>query len=483
MPRTAVVIGASMAGMLAAAALARFADEVVVVERDELPDSPRPRKGLPQGRHAHVLLPSGRDAIEDLVPGGGVRKRLLAAGATERGLTADLVTLGQQGWFRRSRHHGTHPLLVGSRELLDWTVRDAVLASTTRIRVRRASAAGLLGSARRVTGVRVVDADHRGGFQGQETDLRAELVVDASGRGTRVEHWLAELGVTGVPTEIVDAGLVYASRLFRTPEGAGAFPPTQITADPRGGRPGRAGLLLPIEGGRWLVSLGGTRGAEPTGSADDFVPFALGLRHRLLGELISGAQPLSEVVLSRSTRNERRYFEKAEVWPEGLIALGDAVATYNPVYGQGMSVAALGARELRRELERTGRSGRTGIDAPGLARRVQRAAAKVVNAAWMMSVGQDQWFPGVRGKSPTLADRLLAGYTGRMGRVATGSYRVSAAMCEVTTLQADALGLLRPSLLVSTLLGPVLPPLSGPPLTPRERDILRSLGAPTADPH
>ncbi|TQE37103.1 pyridine nucleotide-disulfide oxidoreductase [Streptomyces ipomoeae] len=468
MSRTAVVIGASVAGMLTAAALARFVDEVVVLERDELPDSPRPRKGLPQGRHAHILLPSGRDAIEELVPGGGVRKRLLAAGARERGLTSGLVTLGQQGWFRRSRHPESHPLLISSRDLLDWTVRDAVLASTARIRIRRASATGLLGTAERVTGVRVVEG------QGEEESLGAELVVDASGRGTRIEHWLSELGVTGVPTDVVDAGLVYATRLFRVPEGADAFPPTQVTADPTGGRPGQSGLLLPIEGDRWLVSVAGTRGGEPTASPDEFVPFALGLRHPIVGELIAHAEPLGDVVLSRSTRNERRYFEKAEVWPEGLVALGDAVATYNPVYGQGMSVAALGARELRRELDRTG------ITEPGLARRVQRAAGKVVNAAWMMSVGQDQWFPGVRGKTPTLADRLLSGYTGRMARVATGSYRVSSAMCEVTTLQADALKLLRPSLLASTLIGPVLPPLSGPPLTPRERDILRSLDAPSA---
>ncbi|MDT0570788.1 pyridine nucleotide-disulfide oxidoreductase [Streptomyces sp. DSM 3412] len=475
MPRTAVVIGASMAGMLAAAALARSVDEVIVLERDDLPDEPRPRRGLPQGRHAHILLPSGRDAIDELVPGGEVRGRLLAAGARERGLTSGLVTLGPQGWYRRSRHHDAYPLLIGSRDLIDRTVRDAVLASTTRVRIRRASATGLLGTAERVTGVRLTtDTEGSAGSSAgaAEERLPADLVVDASGRGTRVEHWLADLGITGVRKDVVDSGLVYATRLYRTPVGAENFPPAQVTADPKGGRPGRSGLLLPIEGDRWLVSLAGTRGGEPTSSPEDFVPFALSLRHPLVGRLIAGAEPLTDVTLSRSTRNERRYFEKSERWPEGLVALGDAVATYNPVYGQGMSVAALGARELSRELDRAG------VGAPGLARRVQRAAAKVVHAAWTMSVGQDQWFPGVRGKSPTLADRLLSAYAGRMSRVATGSYRVSAAMCRVTTLQADALHLLHPALLLSTALGPFLPPLSGPPLTPEERNILSGLDTP-----
>ncbi|QFR00988.1 pyridine nucleotide-disulfide oxidoreductase [Streptomyces phaeolivaceus] len=476
MPRTAVVIGASMAGMLAAAALARSTDEVdevIVLERDELPGEPGPRKGLPQGRHAHILLPSGRAAIEELVPGSGVRKRLLAAGARERGLTSGLVTLGPQGWYRRSRHHDTHPLLIASRDLVDWAVRDAVLVGTPRVEIRHASALGLLGTADRVTGVRVTEKEHGSGADagtGAGADLRADLVVDATGRGTRVEHWLADLGITGIRKDVVDAGVVYATRVYRTPEGAEDFPPAHVTADPAGGRPGRAGLVLPIEGGRWLVSLSGTRGGEPTAAPDDFVPFARGLRHPLVGRLIAGAEPLTDVLLSRSTRNERRYFEKSARWPEGLVVLGDAVATYNPVYGQGMSVAALGARELGRELERTG------LGAPGLARRAQRAAAKVANAAWTMSVGQDQWFPGVRGRSPTLADRLLSAYIGRMSRVATGSYRVSAAMCEVTTLQTDALRLLHPTLLLRTALGPVLPPLSGPPLTPRERTILRDLG-------
>lgn len=472
MPRTAVVIGASMGGMLAAAALARSVDEVIVLERDELPDEPRPRRGLPQGRHAHILLPSGRDAIDALVPGGGVRERLLAAGARERGLTSGLVTLGPQGWYRRSRHHDAYPLLIGSRDLIDRTVRDSVLASTTRVRIRRASATGLLGTAERVTGVRFTNGAKDSHPGAAEESLRADLVVDASGRGTRVEHWLADLGITGVRKDVVDSGLVYATRVYRTPAGAENFPPAQVTADPTGGRPGRAGLLLPIEGDRWLVSLAGTRGGEPTASPEDFVPFALGLRHPLVGRLIAGAEPLTDVTLSRSTRNERRYFEKSERWPEGLVALGDAVATYNPVYGQGMSVAALGALELSRELDRSA------IGAPGLARRVQRAAAKVVNAAWAMSVGQDQWFPGVQGKSPTLADRLLSAYVGRMTRVATGSYRVSAAMCRVTTLQADALHLLHPTLLLSTALGPFLPPLSGPPLTPEERNILNNLNTP-----
>ncbi|MEU4167296.1 pyridine nucleotide-disulfide oxidoreductase [Streptomyces sp. NPDC026665] len=461
MSRRAVVIGGSVAGMLAAAALFRSMDEVIVLERDELPDGPSPRKRIPQARHAHILLPSGRDAIQELLPVADVHGRLLASGAREQPLTA-MLGFGPQGWYRRWPTVTEDLLLTCcSRDLLDWTLRDAVLG-TTPVRVRRAEALSLLGTADRVTGVRVL-AD------GLQEDLRADLVVDASGRGSRAEHWLEALGVTDIPTDEVDSGLVYASRIFRVPYGAEGFPLTQVEADPSADRPGQSGNLVPIEGGRWLVSLAGTRGGEPGTGPEAFTEFALRLRHPLIGQLISAAEPLSEVFLSRSTRNRRREFEKA-VMPEGLVVLGDAVATFNPVYGQGMSVAALGAQALARQLRQTD------VTAPGFARDVQRAAAKSVSAAYTMSTSQDQWFPEVVGKAPTLVDRLLSRYMGRMGRVATTSYAVSAEMCRVITLQADASRLVSSGLLMATLKGPVMEPLTGPPLTPEESAFVDSTG-------
>ncbi|MGV9246152.1 NAD(P)/FAD-dependent oxidoreductase [Streptomyces sp. NPDC003710] len=461
MSRRAIVVGASVAGLLAAAALSDLVDEVTVLERDVLPDGPAPRKGLPQGRHAHILLTSGLNAIEALLPGLGLRQRVLAAGGREISLTSGAVMLGPQGWFRRWRHD-SHPLLTCSRDLLDATLREAVLGRP-RTGLRHARAIALLGSADRVTGVRIADA------QGAEEDLRADLVVDAGGRGSRAVQWLAALGITGIREAVVDSGVVYASRVYRMPEGTESFPLVLVQPDPMDALPGRAAALVPIEGGRWLASLSGTRGGEPTGDPTDFLRFALGLRHPLVGRLISGAEPLSDVALSRSTRNVRRYFESAVTWPEGFVVLGDATAAFNPVYGQGMSVAALGAQALRREL------GGSDTAAPGLARRIQRAAAEAVEAAWSLSSSQDRWFPGVLADRPTLADHVLTRYVRRMTRVAAGSYRVSTAMCDVTTLQKDGSRLLRPSLLLATLGGPVLPPLAGPPLTEAERAILHGL--------
>ncbi|MEU7061413.1 pyridine nucleotide-disulfide oxidoreductase [Streptomyces sp. NPDC046197] len=460
MSRRAVVIGAGLAGMLAAAALSTVADEVIVLERDDLPDGPEHRKGLPQGRHAHLLMPGGLYAMDGLLPGVSMRKHLLAAGAHETSLSSGLVALTSEGWLRRWRHDGPS-MITCSRALLDWVVRVAVLANTN-VEIRKAQVTSPMGSGSRVCGVRIASG-------AQEVGLDADFVVDASGRGSRIVRWLGLLGCFGVRERAIDSGLVNATRIYRVPAGAQDFPLTVVQANPYVSRPARSGTVVPIEGGRWMVSLAGSRGGEPNADPAGFLQYALDLPHPIVGRLISGAEPLTDVFVSRSTSNARRYLENARLWPEGFVALGDALATFNPAYGQGMSVAALGARVLHREVTREG------LAAPGLARRTQRKAAKSVNAAWTLAVSQDLLYPGVRGGTPTQADKLAARYARRLTRAATGSYPAASALWDVTSLKSGPTRLVRPGALLATLNGSPLPSLSGPPLTVNERQILVGL--------
>ncbi len=453
-PTTAVVLGGSLAGMLAARALADVADHVTVVERDELPSGPAPRKGLPQARHVHQLWSGGAHALEELLP--GIVGRLRDAGAHRLPVTTDVVALSPYGWYRRWAE--SHHMLLCSRDLLDATVRADVLADRRVELVAGAEALGPVGTGSAVTGVRIRTRD------AAERTLSADLVVDATGRGSRAAGWLTGLGVPAVEQRVVDSGVAYASRVFRAPEGAReGFPVVNVQPDPRTGKPGCGGVLLPIEDGRWIVTLFGSRGGEPPTGSADFLRYARAeLRHPVIAELLAYAEPLTDVAYTRTTANRRHYYERTPAWPENFAVLGDALCALNPIYGHGMSVAAQGACALRETVRRHG------WGSAGLARRIQRAVARPASAAWDLALGMDVFYPGATESGPTLRDRLLAAYVGRLLYTATGNGRIARRVTDVTSLERGAEVLLAPSVLLAALVGPLKPTLSGPPLTAEE---------------
>lgn len=451
---TAVVIGASATGLFAAAALTDFAD-VTVVERDRLPDGPEPRRGVPQARHAHLVWSGGVKAFDSLLP--GLTDEIVARGGRLVRIMGDMVSRApNEVWFRRflaTRHRN----LVCSRDLLDSVLRDRVLADE-RITLRQeTTAVRLEGDAVRVTGVRV-----RTGAE--ESTLAADLVVDASGRGSRAPHWLTELGLPAVAEREVNAGVAYATRLYRAPGTTGDtnFPLVNVQANPAKA-PGRGGIILPVEAGRWVVTLCGTRGGEPTDDPDAFVDFALGLDDPVIGELIKDARPLGDIATTRATANRRHYYERAKRWPDGFTVLGDAIAGYNPVYGHGLTVSAQGALAVR-DLLRT-----TPLTAPGLARRLQRAAARPVAAAWDLAVGQDAFYPEATDSPPNAAERFLARYVDKAVETGARNPRAMAALLDVMSLEKPATRLFSLDMLVPMFLGARKPHLQGPPLTEAER--------------
>lgn len=449
--RRAVVVGGGLAGLLTAAALRPYAD-VTVVERDMLPEGPDPRRGVPQARHAHLLWSGGVRVMEELLP--GVTDAWLAAGARRIPLPTGLVSLSAQGWVRRWPE--MEFMIACSRDLLESVIRAEVVGQARITVVQGTELLGLEGGASRVTGVRIRTAD------GEERVLSADLVVDASGRGSRATAWLDALGVPPAPLGEVDSGLVYASRVFRAPAGTEEFPVVNVQPDAARPVPGQSAALVPIEGGRWLVTVSGTRGGEPTASAEDFEDFARNVRHPVVGELLAHAEPLTDVVVTRSTVNRRRFYEKVSDWPEGFVAIGDSVATYNPLYGHGMSVAAQSALVLRE------RVAAHGLTARGLARRVQRAVAVPVTIAWQLATETDIRYPEAIGERPGLVQRMFTRYVNRLMRTATGRPLVFRAVLGVTTLSRSPSALLAPEVLLAVVRGPLKAPLTGPPLTAGE---------------
>lgn len=382
--RHAIVLGAGIAGMLAAVALLRHVDTVTVLERDRLPQGPEARRGVPQARHTHVLWSGGVRLIESLLP--GTVDRLRASGAHRIGLPEDLVSLTAYGW--QQRMPATQFMIAASRSLLDFTVRDQALADERISLLADTDIIGLRGDAEKVTGVTYKP---RGANGGGMSVMEADIVVDATGRGSPMKRWLHVLGLPPVQQDVIDSGMAYATRIFQAPRAArGAFPLVSAYADHRAGVPGRNGILLPIEQGRWMVTLSGTRGAQPPGTESGFDDYLDTLRHPLISQLLRHARPLTPVHASHSTANRRLFYERLVTWPDGLAVVGDAVAAFNPVYGHGMSSAALAAAALDAALTECG-----GL-VPGAAQAAQRAIGAVVDTPWILATSQDVCYPDVQ---------------------------------------------------------------------------------------
>ncbi|MFF6996473.1 NAD(P)/FAD-dependent oxidoreductase [Streptomyces sp. NPDC008313] len=439
----AVVIGAGLAGLLAARVLSRHADKVTVIEGDTLPDGPRQRKGLPQGRQNHMLMAGGAEALDQLLP--GTLARLSAAGAHTLRMGQDLLTLSSEGWFRTFEDESY--TIACSRPLIDHVVRGQVLTDGTVTLLESTKATGLTGDAAKVTGVRVERAD------GTEATVRADLVVDASGNRSKAAQWLTDFGLPTVKEEFVDAGLAYAGREYEAPvEAAKEFPGVLIQTVPGTGKPGQGAAFMPQEDGRWIVSLIGTQGGQPPTADEGFMEFARGMRDTVVADLIGTARPLTEVRGSRGLANRRRSYDKLPV-PDGFLAIGDAVMVLSPNYATGMSMAALGALALRTRLKTDGLR-------PGLSRKVQSDIAGIGAGPWAMASTNDLFFPGVKTNITVRGAAMQQSMGARYARTAAANEKVLRAVYEVSSLRSPQSRMMALPVLAAVLRGPGRPPLT-----------------------
>ncbi|MFD7922045.1 FAD-dependent oxidoreductase [Streptomyces sp. NPDC059740] len=430
----AVVVGAGVAGMLTAHVLGQRFSRVTVVERDACPDGPPAfRAGVPQSRHVHVLWSRGLTALEHLLP--GVVADLEAAGGTVIEAPAHMRWLSAADWFSGVR--GSHYLSI-SRERLEATLRGRILARPTITLTDRHEVTGLVAgrSAGRVGGVRLRER----GKGGQESTARAGLVVVAAGRGSRSGQWLSELGYRAPVTERIDAHLGYASRYYRRPPaGAHRWKAVYVQGNPD---VPRGGVLVPVDGERWLVTLIGQGDQQPPVEADAWLAFAASLRSPELAQALTGTEPLSDPVAFRATANEWTHFERAERWPSGLLVVGDALCRFNPVYGHGMTVAALQAQTIARRISSQEPEG-----AAARAAELQKAVAKCLRAAWAIATGEDSRYPSTDGPAPNRLDRMQQRYLARVLAAANTDPVVSEAFFAVLSLNRRPETLLTPRIM------------------------------------
>ncbi|NMO20864.1 hypothetical protein HPC49_30110 [Pyxidicoccus fallax] len=434
-PRHAVVCGGSMAGLLTAGLLARHFERVTLVERDGLVDSAQPRKGVPQGPHTHVLLQRGLDIAAGIFP--GLREDLRAAGAQVMDMSADCAWHTAGVWRKRITSGVT--LYSQTRPLLELRVRARVAAlPNVRILDRQEVAGFLHDEARtRVTGLRL-----RAPGSTEETSLVADLVVDASGRGSRTPQWLEELGLPRVEETRMEVDVGYATRLYRRPAG---FNPgwEMLMVSPELPRLRRFGAILPIEGNRWTVTLCGWLKDHPPTDDAGFLAYARGLAQPHLYEALKNAEPLGPISSHRLPHSQWRHYERMSRMPEGFIVVGDAFCSFNPIYGQGMTSAAL-------QVELLGQCLRRGLG--GLTRRYFARAGGVLKMPWLVSTTEDLRLPEL-GDARFPGSGFLQWYGERFQQLTTADSEAVQTCMEVMHMLKPPESILSPRLLWKVMTG------------------------------
>jgi pimeloyl-ACP methyl ester carboxylesterase/2-polyprenyl-6-methoxyphenol hydroxylase-like FAD-dependent oxidoreductase len=440
----AVVIGGSMAGLLTARALTDAFERVTVLDRDALPAAFEDRRAVPQGRHAHALLHHGRACLDALLP--GFAAELVAAGApTCESLAETRLVIGGHPLARASTGVQT---LLASRPFIEGHVRRRVRALPGVDVIDGCDALGLVAppGGDRVTGVRIL----RRADGSAEELLPADLVVAATGRAARVPAWLERLGYPRPAEEQLPIGVTYASRHLRLPDGA-LRPDKLVLIGAVPERP-RTLFLFAQEGGRWILSLGGY-GAEhrPPGGVEGFAAFAATIAPPDVLDAIVAAEPLDDVATHGFPASVRRRYDRLRRFPAGLLVTGDAICSFNPTYGQGMTVAAAQAVALQECLQ-------GGAD--DLAPRFFRAANAPIDHAWKMSTGADLALPQVQGRRPARV-RLVNAYLRRLRARAENDAVVAGAFGAVVGMREPPQRLLRPAIAARVARGPAPAPWNG----------------------
>lgn len=296
---------------------------------------------------------------------------------------------------------------------------------------------------RRVTGVQVILR----GKGNQPHVFEADLVVDTSGRGSASPKWLVEAGYGRPEESEVKINMGYATRLYRRrPQDLEGAALVMVTAE--GPDDKRSGLMFPIEDDRWIVTLGGINGDYPPLDEAGFLAFARSLPAPDVYNVIAKAEAISGITPYRFPSSLRRHYEKMAVFPEGYLVLGDAICSFNPVYGQGMTCAAMEVEALDRLLDR--RLGQQPRHLRGLAQDFFVQAAKIIDNPWQMAVGADFRFPGTEGKKAASVDFINA-YVTKVHRATHHDPVVQAAFLKVMNLMQPPASLFHPKVLLRVL--------------------------------
>jgi 2-polyprenyl-6-methoxyphenol hydroxylase-like FAD-dependent oxidoreductase len=406
------------------------------------------RRGIPQANHVHGLLLRGRQVLEQFFP--GLQDEMIAAGVPLVDMANEIAWYTRAGWG--IRFPSEMRVLAFTRPVLDLHVRRR-LSSNPRVKIMDNTDVLRLipdPGKNRLAGVLICPRNSESDRKVAK-ELRADLVVDTSGRASRAPRWLNDLGYVIPEETVVDAHLGYASRLYRIPDD---FNRDWRCAYVQSAPPqrNRGAILFEVEGNRWLVTLtGGARDYPPSDEAG-FLEFARSLPAPMIYDAMCAAEPVSPIKTHRGTENRLRHFERAKELPENFLLVGDAVCAFNPVYGQGMTTAALGALTLRNTLREKG-----SLDC--LSRRFLKRLAKVNKAPWLLATGEDYRYPQTTGHGAGLMTKFMHRYMNHVIELATQSVAVRHVLLRAFSMLVPPTELLHPRISLRVLVHVLRPRL------------------------
>ncbi len=394
----AIVIGGGIAGLLAARVLFTHFKQVTILEKDVYSNKPGPRNGIPQSSHIHILLMKGKQILTELFP--KLEANLIAKGAHKIDLLADVKYHLATGVAMRFK--SGMDTIACTRPLLEYEIRNELLAQSQNIKIiDNFRVVNLIKNpgGNKIVGVKAISNNAAQDFYG-------ELIVDASGRKSEAIQWLEKMGF-GRPKEIrINSFIGYATRKYKFPENLDLdwksfIVPTNPPTNPR------MAVIYPVEDNDIMVGLLGIGKTYPPTNAEGFLEFAKQIGIDEVKKTIENSEPVSSIFGYREAGSRKYLFEKMKAWPENFITLGDSVCAFNPIYGQGISVAAMCAKTLGECLKS---DGKIKTLEKGFAKRFQKRIAKVNSFPWLLGTSEDLRWATTEGPSPNLITKLMQKY-------------------------------------------------------------------------
>ncbi|MFT6904405.1 MAG: flavin-dependent dehydrogenase [Oleiphilaceae bacterium] len=439
----AIVIGAGIAGLINAKILAKHFNEVIILEKDKVSDDciPEHRKGLPQAHHQHILLMKGRELFESIFP--GFDNELASMGAPELSYSNDIGLYVGHG--KLPRFPSDLKVRPSRRIWIDALVRKRVeslpnVVIKSNIQVQHLD---FNQKQNRVTGL-IFSETHQGGSAADnaQTKFSADLVIDCSGRGSRIVKWLKELGFTDIESTVIDPKLGYASCLLKIPENYSGVRGIEVA--PHAPDNPRAAGLWEVEKGTWLLTLIGMAGEYPPKDIEGFKAFADSLPTSAISDILNQTEQISEIKSFRGTQNIWRHYDKMPRYPNGLLVLGDALCAFNPLHGQGLTLIARSAQLLDQRLQQGKKTHYSGKWSQSNYRKLNR----VFLSAWMFAISEDMRWPETIGRKVDWKLKLAYRFTDKLLMTSQHSKYVTRACLAVANMLRSPASLIMPGILL-----------------------------------